>query len=346
MKRILENKDGTYRDHHEKVPLATVLPLSTPYLVYLDPSSVCNIRCNFCFHSLDAAGLREAGFRPGIMEYDLYTEVIDQFGEFPEQVKSFKFGGLGEPLLNKRLPEMIRYARDAGIARRLVLVTNGTLLEPDLNRRLIDGGLDDVVISAEGVSRAKYAEIAGVELDFDRLLENIADLHAHRRDCRIYVKVAHTGLDERGEAGFHALFDEICDTAYVEYLSRIYQGVEYDSIIEDPTINQVGERLDKPVQVCFLPFLNLTINVFGQVSPCIFDYKERLVIGNVRETRLVELWNCRKMNAFRVMHLRKRRHAHRDCGCCDWLSICGCRIYENIIDDDAEDLLEHYEEPP
>jgi MoaA/NifB/PqqE/SkfB family radical SAM enzyme len=111
MEKLLINKDGNYRDHHKKVSLSGVIPLSTPYLVYIDPASFCNIKCNFCFHSLDDNLLNGKGFRPGIMKYDLFVKIADSFRKFPDKVKSLKFGGLGEPLLNKRLPEMIAYTK-------------------------------------------------------------------------------------------------------------------------------------------------------------------------------------------------------------------------------------------
>lgn len=342
MKKILINKDGNYRDHHKKVNMATVIPLETPFLVYVDPSSFCNIKCNFCFHSLDNNILNEKGFRPKIMEYDLFIKIVNQFREFPSKIKSFKFCGLGEPLLNNRLPEMISYAKKQHIANRIVLVTNGLLLSPELNMRLIDTGLDDILISLEGVSAEKYFEVAGVNIDYNKFLYNIKHFYENRDNCKLYIKVAHTGLDGRGETGFHDIFDDICDTAYVEYLTSIYDGVNYSDIIEDPSINQIGERIEKKVEVCFLPFNNLTINAHGKVSPCIFDFKENIVVGDVNEEALVDIWKGKRLNDFRVMHLKKERSKHLDCGKCKWISICGDSIYENIIDDDADKLIKYF----
>ncbi len=343
MKSLLINKDGNYRDHHKKVSLASAIPLSTPYLVYIDPASFCNIKCNFCFHSLDDNLLKKKGFRPGIMKYDLFVKIADEFKEFPEKVKSFKFCALGEPLLNKRLPEMIAYTKKQNIANRIILVTNGTLLTPELNLKLIEAGLDDLLVSVEGVSAQKYYDIAGIHLDYDKFLDGIKHFYENKNNCKVYIKIAHTGLDHKGEPGFHDIFDDICDTAYVEYLTKIFQGVDYSDIIEDPSINQIGEQVPERVEVCFLPFNNLNVNVFGKVSPCIFDYKENIVVGDVNTESLVDIWNGKKLNEFRVMHLKKERYGHMDCSICEWLSICGCNIYENIIDDEADKLIKYFE---
>lgn len=343
MEKLLINKDGNYRDHHKKVSLSSVIPVSTPYLVYIDPSSKCNIKCNFCFHSLSDNYLKQNGFKQGIMDYELFVKIVSQFKEFPDKVKSFKLCGLGEPLLNKRLPEMIAHAKKQGIAERLVIVTNGILLNPELNLKLIDAGLDDLVISVEGVSQDKYKKIANINLNYDKFLANIRHFYENRNNCKVYTKLAHTGLGEKGEQEYHEIFDDITDTAYVEYLTELYQGVDYSNIIEDTSINQIGERIEKKVEVCFLPFLNLTVNVSGKVSPCIFDYKENIVVGDVNKDSLVDIWNSKRLNKFRLMHLKKKRDDHPDCAACQWLSICGDSIYENIIDDDAQRLIKYFE---
>ena len=246
-------------------------------------------------------------------------------------------------MLNKRLPDMIAYAKKQDIADRIVLVTNGSLLKPELNLKLIESGLDDLLISVEGVSAQKYHEIAGVQIDYNRFLSGIRHFYEHKGNCKVYAKLAHTGLDESGEAGFHQLYDDISDTAYVEYLTKIYQGVDYSGIVDDPSINQIGERITKKVDVCFLPFNNLNINAFGKVSPCIFDYKENIVVGDINKESLVDIWNGKRLNKFRMMHLKRERYKHVDCSICEWLSICGCCIYENIIDaDDAEKLIKYF----
>ena len=34
--------------HHHRHRLLEVVPLDTPYVMFIDPSSVCNFRCRFC----------------------------------------------------------------------------------------------------------------------------------------------------------------------------------------------------------------------------------------------------------------------------------------------------------
>lgn len=343
MSKIINNINGNYRDKYKKVNLSDVIPLDTPYMTYIEPSTFCNIQCKFCFHSLEDNILNEKGYKPNIMEYNMFVNIVDKFKEFPSKLRAFKLCGLGEPLLNKKLPEMIAYAKQREVADRIIVVTNGLLLNPELNLKLIEAGLDEIIISIEGVSSQKYNEIAGIDIDYGKFLSNIKHLYQNKGECKIYAKIVNSGLDDGGEEKFHKIFDDICDNAYVEYLSSIFDGVDYSNIINDPSINQLGDRLTKKVEVCFLPFYNMSINATGKVSPCLFDFKNSIVVGNVNEESLVDIWNGERMNAFRRMHLNKERSKHPDCVECEWLSICACGIYENIIDEDAEKLIQYFE---
>ena len=60
------------RDLAERGMLYNVIPLRTPFSIYLDPSSACNFKCNFCYQGIHDRELRQLGFVPKIMEFDLF----------------------------------------------------------------------------------------------------------------------------------------------------------------------------------------------------------------------------------------------------------------------------------
>ena len=82
------------------------------------------------------------------MSLDLFKKIVDDLREFDAKLKLLSLYKDGEPLLNKHFPEMVRYARDAGIADRIWTKTNGSMLTPELNERIVDAGLDMICISA------------------------------------------------------------------------------------------------------------------------------------------------------------------------------------------------------
>ncbi len=335
---LTQKKIEDYREYNKKTMLADVIPLDSPYLIQISCSDFCNFKCKFCFQSRGMEALRQDDFRPGVMTMETFKKLADQVRVFPTKVKAFRFTGFGEPLMNKYLPQMITYAKQKDLAEKVTIFTNGLLLTPQLNNQLIESGLDEVMLSLEGLSSEKYLEITKTQVDFEQLVENIGHLYEHRHSCKIFAKIIDIGLTD--EDKFHTIFDQISDLAFVEYASNAYSNVEYTKEIEK---NYVGEKPDKKVDVCHLPFYYMYVNWNGDVSSCHLDYTKSICFGNIHDESIVDIWNGKTMNEFRQLQLRKERYTHPVCSECNWVSVCACGIYENIIDHAAERLIPYFQ---
>ncbi len=327
-----------YRDLNKKNMLADVIPLDSPYLIQISCSDFCNFKCKFCFHSRGMKALKQDQFNPGTMSCQTFKVLADQVSKFSPQVKAFRFTGFGEPLMNKDLPEMIKYAKQHNIAEKITIFTNGAFLDPDINMALIDSGLDEVMLSIEGLSSEKYLELTGTSIDFDRLVQNIRHLYQNRKDCKIFAKIIDVGVTDLDT--FHRIFDPISDMAFVEYASNAYGNVDYTKNIKK---NYIGETPEEKIHVCHLPFYYMYVNWNGDITACHLDYTKQIYFGNILEESIVDIWKGRKMNQFRVMQLKKKRYFHPVCKDCNWISVCACGIYENIIDHAADKLIKHFE---
>jgi radical SAM protein with 4Fe4S-binding SPASM domain len=71
--------------------------------------------------------------------------VIDQLGTFG--VKSICLTG-GEPLVRKDLLDIVEHAKKQGLS--VNILTSGSLISPDVARRMVDIGLDDISVSIDG----------------------------------------------------------------------------------------------------------------------------------------------------------------------------------------------------
>ena len=82
-----------------RTPLETVIPLHTPYVVFVDPASACNFNCKFC-----PTGHRDliddTGRYQGVMKLDVFKKVIDDLQEFDRPIKVLRMYKDGEPFLN------------------------------------------------------------------------------------------------------------------------------------------------------------------------------------------------------------------------------------------------------
>jgi len=104
------------------------------------------------------------------MQAAVFDSIIDGLRSLTTPPKIF-FGGFGEPLLHPGIVDMV--ARVKPLSTSVELITNATLLTPDLSKRLITAGLDILWMSLDGATPDNYADIRlGAALP--QVLENIA----------------------------------------------------------------------------------------------------------------------------------------------------------------------------
>lgn len=323
----------------ERVPLNDAIPLRTPFSVYIFPTNHCNFRCTYCAHSLETKDFQaQYGFSPETMSMDTYCRTVDHLTEFPDQLKTLSLTGQGEPLLHPQLSEMVAYAKEKQISRRIEFMSNGALLRPNLSQALVDAGLDGIRISLQGLSSRKYAEVCGAKLDFEQLVEQIAWLYAHKKQCDVFVKIMDTVLEPGEEKQFYDTFSPIADRVYIEQCRPVYAGVSSTEQISTEA-DRYG-RFHRHRTVCPLCFFMLGVFPNGDVYPCETIYRPAY-LGNVRQDRLFELWNGGKLHDFWKMQLEGRRKENPHCAqCCAPDDVSHP---EDELDNSADVLLERLE---
>ncbi len=317
--------------------LVDVIPLPMPYVVYIEPTNACNFKCAFC-PTGDAELLRKVGRKTATMSLDLFKKVVDDIAASGTKLRLLSLYKDGEPLVNPDFPEMVRYAKNSGISDRIWTKSNGALLNPELNQRIVDAGLTWIGISVEAVSEQKYLEIAGVKIDYQKFRENIAHLYSIRKDLHIYIKIADSGLTEAEKQKFFDDFSPICDSYAIEKL----MGWSYSSV-KDFTLGTNPDTYDglefTAKDVCPYPFYVMAVNADGSVSLCGNDWSHATVVGNVKDRSMLEIWQGKALFEFRKMLLEGRRCENRACGDCYYLKIVPDNIdmHRNII---MQNLLE------
>lgn len=315
----------------ERQPLQDVLPLDTPFVVYIEPTNACNFRCQFC-PTGDPDLLRQVGRPIATMKFDQFRKLVDDLKAFPRKLKLLSLYKDGEPLIHRHFPEMVRYAKDAGISERIWTKTNGSLLNPELNARIADAGLDLISISVEGVSRESYKRIADVDLDYDGFRRNLEDLFRRRGRMDIYVKIADSGLSPEEIERFYADFGPLSTHIGVEKL----MGWS-NSGLKDFTLGTHPETYDGlplvPKDICAYPFYVLAVNANGAVSVCGNDWSHNTNVGNAFTSSLHEIWNGPALRAFQFAMLEGRRCENAACANCYYLMI----VPDNL--DDFRGLL-------
>lgn len=104
-----------------------------------------------------------------MMSDTVFDRVIEGLRAFNPTPKVF-FGGWGEPLLHPKISQMV--ARVKAVGASVELITNGTLLTPDLLDELVSIGIDVLWVSIDGAKPESYADVRlGAALP--QVLENL-----------------------------------------------------------------------------------------------------------------------------------------------------------------------------
>ena len=101
------------------------------------------------------------------MSFGLFKKIVDDIAPICNTVG---VSYCGEPLLNKDIFTMIRYASDKGMC--VSMLTNGVLLNAAARKGLLDAGLNFMAISMDGASKHTYESIR-IGASFETLVENI-----------------------------------------------------------------------------------------------------------------------------------------------------------------------------
>jgi MoaA/NifB/PqqE/SkfB family radical SAM enzyme len=157
-----------------------------PVCLYLETTNRCNLLCETCprtFEDLEP---------PADMSWQLFTRIVDQFPRISRVV----LHGVGEPMMVKALPRMVRYLKDRDTY--VLFNTNGTLLTERKGRELIAAGLDELRVSLDAAEPRAFLAVRGKDM-FARIVRNVAAFTGLQRSegiNRPLVSLWLTGLKE------------------------------------------------------------------------------------------------------------------------------------------------------
>ena len=301
-------------DLENRTRLETVIPLDTPFVVFVDPSDACNFKCRFCPTS--DRDLMKSVERPWKqMSFELFKKIADDMATFPGKVEVLRLYKDGEPLLNKHLADMIRYAKDVGASKRIDTTTNASLLTKEKGKAIVDAGLDRINISIYGVSNQHYKNFSGVKLEFERVLQNVQDFYEVRGNCETLVKINGDTLSDDEKQMFLDQFGNHADKIHIEHIMSCWPEFELRGVNANPEKGIYGQEI-KEISVCPYPFYSLSVNSDGVVSVCFLDWARKMVMGDARLNSLPEIWNGSQMKEMRRMFLAGQRKDHPICGGC------------------------------
>ena len=150
-----------------------------PSRLYVECTAACNISCNqaCCAPETGITRTRQAG----MLDFDLFTRVIDEAGPSLGRVDFFNYG---EAFLHKRAVEMCEYIKTKFPHIYLYTSTTGLAFTEERARRLVQSGIDEVTFSIDGATPESYSQYRQ-RGDFNKAIANLtAAVDEKRRSGR------------------------------------------------------------------------------------------------------------------------------------------------------------------
>jgi len=162
----------------------------------------------------------------------------------------------------------------------------------------LDSGLDKLLISIDSPHKEKYEKLR-VLSTFDSVISNLKKFKEVRDERKQLSPMIRTNFIQFPGITKEELKENL------EFGLKISDCVGFQEYIE-PTLT-IGENKRYPEGyksnfVCQQPLTRLSIIEDGKVSPCCVDYKLEIVVGDLKEQSLLEIWNSEKMQKIRKIH--------------------------------------------
>jgi SynChlorMet cassette radical SAM/SPASM protein ScmF len=146
------------------------LPEGVPPLtsLYLYISGACNLACHHCWIS---PGYDPDGSDGQFVKLAYVEKAIREAR--PLGLRSVRLTG-GEPLLHPQFRELVALVSEAGL--RIVIETNGTLVDDEMAAYLKQQGVSFISVSVDGATAEVHEALRGVPGSFDAALDGIRAL--------------------------------------------------------------------------------------------------------------------------------------------------------------------------
>lgn len=284
-----------------------------PKRVVIETIFGCNAACDFCVVNQPTSRAK------GTMPMDKFQGLIDALAPHRDAIDMLDLFGLGEPVIDPYLAERVRYVKAAGF-RNTSISTNAHLLSAEKARALMAAGLDTVIFSIDGATKATH-EAARVRTNFERVVGNAVDMIRIRDTegfaTRFVVRFVRQPSNEDEWDDYLRFWQRVVSPAKRDLIIR-YDVHTWSGAIEDGEI--VDQEWRDPVidrNACHHIYEKLVILADGSVSLCFEDILDaQFGFGNVFENDPIEVFNSPRFNKIRKLHADGKRRNMKICDGC------------------------------
>lgn len=320
-----------------------------PRLIAWELTAGCNLSCIHC------RGSSTFEVPPGELTTKEAKHFIDEIVEMGNPILIISGG---EPLVRKDVFEIAQYGTDKGL--RVVMATNGTLVTPEVAKKMKEVGIQRVSISIDGSNARSHDDFRGVPGAFEGALRGIDEIKKAGIGFQINTTITKRNIDEipkilvfATELGAEALHifllvptgrgkeieaDEIAPVEYERVLNWFYDQQKTAKIQLKATcaphyfriMRQRAKKEGIEISVKTHGYEAMTKGCLGGTGFCFVSsigevypcgYLPALA-GSIKEQSFKDIWDNSKV----FNDLRDTSKLKGKCGRCEYKEVCsGCR---------------------
>ena len=290
--------------------------------IYFNMTKLCNLHCLYCF----AATRVEHG--SDNLEYEDYIKLLDFAHKINPHMTIVYTGG--EPLMSPNTIKVAKYAKKLGFTNRIL--TNATLIDKHNIEELADT-FDLFKISVDGSTKEKHEYYRGTG-SYDKTIHAIDLLR--KKNKKITVAMVVTRANVSDVLPMNAKWGEVLEYQPLFPLGRAAETNEsialtgeeyYNALSAGEKINpfaDLGNIIDShkksnTIIKCAIGDGEISISCTGDLYPCQLLHNQECLIGNIKETSFLELYNSKAMDRFKFNTVGKIDK----CKKCDIKYLCG-----------------------
>ncbi|MBI3582467.1 MAG: SPASM domain-containing protein [Nitrospinae bacterium] len=299
--------------------------MNFPHHAHIEPTTYCNIRCENCIN--DTVTVERRGH--------LSISTLKDILKMMPFIRDISLLGLGEPLMNPEILDMLEFIKSKGIVCRIA--TNGMLLDKIDIMKLLTS-IVQCIISFDAATKSKFEELRNGS-DFDRIVKNIKGLVEIRNKNKIPIEISiHTVITKRNlkevtdipEIASELGVDKVRFVMAVQYTKGARgkgQGAGNNNLqapipdtsllihnleIERELMKTLDDRCkrynlgfsfttsEKKFQACWWPNGGIYITYDGFVTPCCLRMDPLIYnFGNIFKDSIDVIFNGEKYQGFR-----------------------------------------------
>ena len=263
-----------------------------PGYVMIQTVSLCNAQCIMCPYEAVSKEISH-----GSINDKLFRKIIDECSK--HDVTRILLYLMNEPLMDRSIVKKINYAKEKNPKSIVHIVSNASLLTESLSIDIIQSRIDYVEFSVHGYKKATYEHIMK-NLSHEKTIKNILRFielsNKYGKDSN-FVNIKILGIPG------------ILDKREINESEKFWKkvGVNYSSyaapISRAGNIKWISKTQKKSISGCNSIWRNDMIHILydGTVILCCMDWKKEVILGNLNEDSIFDIWNSSKRKKIEAM---------------------------------------------